>query len=504
MSSLDEIRVLQLGNVDWRTLYTLPEHVELHYVESIEEVPRKPYDLVFLDRTPRAKEIGLLHQTTKAYTLFVTPQVTVSGMMEWLYCSKRGRKIEQTAIQDFFDREARNYFPKPYGEKFRPGNLAIAHDFAGTIRWNGSYSVCLQGDYGTRMRQIAYWRNNIPVFAGQCIDLWLEYRKDPGVSIALSVIQFVKGSISEIQQKWEFSEEELEQIVSIDNQLAEGPIFVSLQAKGSGELQIIALHDRYSRRGHGYFLPGGDRYVTSEREEIFCYFDPGDMKPPLNVYFSGYKTMEGFEGYHLIRNLGCPFLLVAEARLEGGSFYMGSEEYERVLCNAVRRYMVELGFGADEVIFSGLSMGTFGALYYGCDIGPHAVILGKPLASIGNVAAGEKRMRPGGFPTSLDVLMRLCGYTDEVAVERLNARFWNKFDAADWSRTKFIVSYMIEDDYDADAYASLIEHLRSDGAELYGKGIHGRHNDNTGGIVNWFVDQFDKILREDFGRKRKR
>ena len=50
---MDEIRVLQLGNVDWRTLYTLPEHVELHYVESIEEVPRKPYDLVFLDRTDR-------------------------------------------------------------------------------------------------------------------------------------------------------------------------------------------------------------------------------------------------------------------------------------------------------------------------------------------------------------------------------------------------------------------------------------------------------------------
>ena len=79
---MDEIRVLQLGNVDWRTVYALPEHVELHYVESFEEASRRPYDLVFLDRTPRAKEIGFLHQTTKAYTLFVTPQVAVSGMME--------------------------------------------------------------------------------------------------------------------------------------------------------------------------------------------------------------------------------------------------------------------------------------------------------------------------------------------------------------------------------------------------------------------------------------
>ncbi len=60
---------------------------------------------------------------------------------------------------------------------------------------------------------------------------------------------------------------------------------------------------------------------------------------------------------------------------------------------------------------------------------------------------------------------------------------------------------MIEDDYDADAYQTLLSHLRSAGAEAYGKGIHGRHNDNTGAIVNWFVMQYKKILHEDFGRK---
>ena len=266
---------------------------------------------------------------------------------------------------------------------------------------------------------------------------------------------------------------------------------------------MIALHDRYSRRGHGHFLPGGQRYVTSNREEIFCYFDPGDRKPPLNVYFSGYKTMEGFEGYNLMRGMGCPFLLVAEARLEGGCFYMGSREFEDMLAGAIRSPMEELGFTPDQVIFSGLSMGTFGALYYGCDIRPHALILGKPLASIGSVAANERLLRPGGFPTSLDVLRYVSRDTDPAAVERLNRRFWGKFDATDWGRSKFVVSYMVEDDYDATAYASLIAHLRSEGAQVYGKGLHGRHNDNTGGIVNWFSSQFDKLLREDFGRVRK-
>ena len=60
---------------------------------------------------------------------------------------------------------------------------------------------------------------------------------------------------------------------------------------------------------------------------------------------------------------------------------------------------------------------------------------------------------------------------------------------------------MIEDDYDSDAYNTLISHLDSEGVQVYGKGIHGRHNDDTNGIVRWFSSQFKKILTEDFGRR---
>ena len=241
--------------------------------------------------------------------------------------------------------------------------------------------------------------------------------------------------------------------------------------------------------------------MTSNREEVFSYFDPGDMKPPLNVYFSGYKTQEGFEGYYLMRNMGCPFLLIAEARLEGGGFYVGTQEYETVIVDLILKSMKELGFTRDQVILSGISMGSFGALYYGCDIMPHAMILGKPLASIGDVAANERLRRPGGFPTSLDVLQYLCGSMDEDAVKRLNHRLWDKFDRTDWGQSKIIVSYMIEDDYDGSAYEKLISHLHSDGVQLYGKGFHGRHNDNTLGIINWFSGQMRQILSEDFQRK---
>lgn len=498
---MDEIRVLQLGDTDWNTIYTLADNVELTYVQEFTEKPEESYDVVFLDRTPSEDEILILQHVIKAYTLFVTERVELKGRVRWLYDCRCGQLLDTADVQDFLNRELRFYYAKPYGEKYDLKNLTLSGDFLGYVKWNGNHDVTLRGDFGKELKQIAFWRNYIPLFQNQVLDLWLEYKKDPGVSISLVIIQMAAGSLSQVINQWEFSEEDLEQIVRIEGNMGEGPIFASIRAKGSGELQIIALHDRYSRGTHGYFLPGGERFVTSEREEIFAYFEPGDMKPPLNVYFSGYKTAEGFEGYNLMRSMGCPFLLISEARLEGGSFYMGSDEYEKQLTDVIRKYMYALGFSSEQVILSGLSMGTYGALYYGCDILPHALLLGKPLASIGNVATNEKRFRPGGFPTSLDVLMYTCGDTDPSAVDQLNRRFWDKFDASDWGNSKFIISYMIEDDYDSDAYQKLLAHLQSDGVQVYGKGIHGRHNDNTGAIVSWFAGQYKKILHEDFGRE---
>jgi len=498
---LSRIKVLQLGDRDWSQCYQLPDYIDFHYFNFYNTDSTLPYDIVFVEKTLSYIELQLLFKVTKAYTLFVVgTNLEFDHAMQEYFNSKKGKYIDKKDIQRFLLCEVRNFFSDSYGEKFKFKNLSIAQNFEGSIEFDGNYSVILNGDFGEKLSQIAFWKNNIPVFEGQAIELWLEYLKDAGVEIALEVIQFRAGTVSEVQQKWFFTENDLKDIVVIDNEMPTGPIFVSLMAKGAGKLQIIALHDRYSRRGYGMFLPGGERYVTKDREEIFYYFDPGDMKPPLNVYFSGYKTRQGFEGYYMMRKMKCPFLLIAEPRLEGGSFYMGSDEYEKAIENIIRKHMNELGFSNEQVIMSGLSMGTYGALYYGCDILPHAMILGKPLASIGDVAANERLHRPGGFPTSLDVLNYLIGDTDEGSIRKLNNRFWNKFDSTKWKNNKFVISYMIEDDYDAKAYDMIISSLNADGVQVYGKGIHGRHNDATNVIVNWFKSQYDKILSEDFSR----
>lgn len=498
---MDEIRVLQIGSKDWNDVYQLPQDVIVKYYEVFTKAPKAPFDIVFLERAPLEAELEPLYRGTKAYCLFALDRLKLESRAKDFFERKKGKLISEAEIQVFLQQEARFFYPKPYGEKFNQWAIAIAQGFSGSVRWIGNYSVELQGEYGERLQQIAYWRNNIPVFERQMLDFWLEYEKEPEVELSLSVTKFSNGSVSDVIDYWEFGEKELQQVVQIDNKQSGGWIFVSLQARGKGKLQIIALHDRHSRGKHGYFLPGGERYVTSQREEIFCYYNPGDRKPPLNVFFSGYKTRQGFEGYYMMERMGAPYLLVAEPRLEGGSFYMGSGEYEQMMVNMIRKYMDELGFSAEQVVMAGLSMGTYGAMYYGCDILPHAIILGKPLASVGNIARNLRLHRPESFDTSLDVLRYLGGNTDERGVRELNDRFWNKFDRANWEHSKFIVAYMIEDDYDSDAYNTLISHLDSAGVQVYGKGLHGRHNDNTDGIVSWFSSQYDKILREDFSRK---
>ena len=108
--------------------------------------------------------------------------------------------------------------------------------------------------------------------------------------------------------------------------------------------------------------------MDERNQELFYYFHPGDLKPPLNVYFSGYRSAEGFEGFFMMKKLGTPFLLITDPRLEGGSFYMGSMELERQLIEIIQRYLQELHFTSDQLILSGLSMGTYGALYYASEL----------------------------------------------------------------------------------------------------------------------------------------
>ena len=505
---METVRVLQLGPEDFSKQVKVSECVDWYYEPDFSGLPEEDFEVVILDREITEDEFDFLIRFMRAYCLFITETVDLKdGRTRQLFIRKAGERVSAGKLRVLLEEELPDYFPGSYGEKFEPQNIAVAQGFKGKVSWMGLEGVWLEGDYGNELKQIVFWRNNIPFARERSIEFWLEYEKDNTVELELeiTVLQFTYGTDPEIPNVWNFSEKELDEIVHITNRSGkEGHLFISLKAKGKGKLSVIALHDRFSRRGKGNFLPGGKRSVTSDREEVFYYFDPGNLKPPLNVYFSGFKTKEGFEGYNIMRRMGHPFLLITEARLEGGSFYIGSEEYETSIEQILLQHMEKLGFKNSEVIFSGLSMGTFGALYYGCKIRPNTLLLGKPLASLGDMAYNERLKPFGGGHSWLDVLHKAYGSLDLDAARQMNDRFWDRFDRTDWSRTRFAVAYMIEDDLDQNAYKNLQSHLKDAGARIYGKGLHGRHNDDTAGIVKWFLSQYQAIIENDFDRTGKK
>lgn len=252
--------------------------------------------------------------------------------------------------------------------------------------------------------------------------------------------------------------------------------------------------------GMGRFVLGGERYSDEKKQEFIYYFHPGDMKPPMNVYFSGFRTAEGFEGYGIMKSLKGPFMLIGDPRLEGGGFYIGSPELEAKIVEVIQESLDYLGFEKKDLILSGLSMGTFGALYYASDFDPYAVVIGKPFTNVGDTVAAMKLKRPDEFETSADVLRNVTGGAAEQNIQALNQRFWDKFGQSNFERTTFAIAYMENDDYDGTATAKLIEALSDKGGHIYAKGYEGRHNDNSRAINKWFMRQYVQLLEDGYGR----
>lgn len=498
----EKIRVIQIGEEDFSLTYQIHPSVEWMYEPDFSAPPKEDeVELVLIDRFITWSERSALSELIKVGTLFVLDDIGDHQDAEFLarlYYRKNGKRIKREDLAQFLSVDIRDYFGYQYGEKYSPNMFCVAFGFDGKISWSGQDYISLTGEFGDTFRQIGYWRNNIPIDPGQTLEFWLEYEKDSDVELSIDFTLFETGLLSRVVKVFTFNQDELDQIMYLTNNYEMSHIFVSLKAKGRGNLKVKALHDRHSRNGKAFLIPGGKRFVTKNREEIFYYFNPGNLKPPLNVYFSGYKTLESFEGYKVMKDFGSPFLLISEARLEGGAFYLGDEEYEKSIINIIESTIDSLGFHRSHVIMSGLAMGSFGALYYGSFIMPHTILVGKPLVNLGDIAENEHLARPGGFPTSIDVAKKHMREKNLITLEQLNQYFWDVFEKADFSNTNFAVAYMIEDDYDMNAYHDLQEHLNDSGVTIYGKGIHGRHNDATNEIIGWFLNQFEALMETDF------
>ncbi|MDK6370043.1 accessory Sec system protein Asp2 [Aerococcus sp. UMB8608] len=392
------------------------------------------------------------------------------------------------------------YFDGNYGERMNITLIQFQDSFKGRCRMEGHNSYQVEAIDESEWTPFLYWQRNLVVSRDRYIDLWLEYQADDSLDIRLRVYYTRLGSINELVQVAVYTEEDLKETITLDPS-EDAYATCCLEVKGKGKIRLSDLHIRHSRKEFGCFIPGGQVLRDNRREELIFYFHPGNLKPPLNVYFSGYRTAEGFEGFWMMKGLEHPFILVGDPRSEGGAFYQVSQELESRLLAKINSCLDQLGFDDSQIIFSGLSMGTTGACYYSSFFNPYAVVIGKPLLSLGNMARKQRLVRPDEFQTSLDLVRRFDHGDQEEVLEFMDQRILNRMAEGAYRGTTFAVSYMKNDDYDDTAYYRLLEVLRGKSAKVISKSFLGRHNDNTPGITNWFINQYRRLLTEAEGEE---
>lgn len=436
----------------------------------------------------------------EAYTLIIDEQL-ISDVSEEIKKKKKPVLLNLKHRHLVVKEIEQNFFSGQMGSKLHTDVITTNTNFMGKITQSGQSGIQLSGNFDTLNNEpVVTWQHNIGMYKKNK-KIWLEFTSDNDIRLTMNIYKILEGT-SEVSEIIALSQEEFKDGIEIPYENNIGYLSIALIAEGQGKFEVGPLHYRDSRNKYGEYILGGEKIKDDKNQEIFYYFNPGDLRPPLNVYFSGYRSAEGFEGFFMMKNLEAPFLLITDPRLEGGSFYIGSKEIEEKLVTTIKNTLEELKFTSNQLILSGLSMGTFGALYYASLINPSYVIVGKPLVNVGDIAVNEELIRPQGFPTSLDILRSLSkGVLNKDVAKKLNNKFWKNFSLSKFNNTTFIISYMLNDDYDVNAYNDIVEALSSKEASIIGKGIPGRHNDNSQAINEWFINNYKRVLAETFDRK---
>lgn len=378
--------------------------------------------------------------------------------------------------------------------------FSVSPNYQGSQRWQDSAALALTVD-SDDWQPLANLRTNLFVDPDRQLTVWPVFQHDANVEICYRFV-LVYGSE---RQTYEFSEAQLQKPQVIPTPITARNQFLSaiVFAKGHGQITLGNLELRWARYGLGTFINGGQAWQDLEsRDEVQFFFNPGDLRPPLCVYFAGYHSKKSFEGYFMMKKMKVPYLLITDSRLEGGAFYTGPF-FNQAVPKIIDQHLQLLGFDHTQLVMSGISMGTYGAIKFGLRQKAHAVIAAKPLVHLGTIAQRSRLARPDEFGTSFDLARELIAAPnelDETSLRQLDQKIIDALIHEDASETSLNLAYMFDDDYDPNALAVLKKHLLGRARQINYYGLPGRHNDDSSGMIKWFLRQYERVLKEDFGR----
>lgn len=493
--------VLQLGPVNWADQYELPEDMKWEF----NDFPAKKehqYDVVLVTGANSLAEsdwLKLQWLVDPYHVLYAPGEELTGAARHFLKCQAAAPINDDPQIVIGF--LPKRYFFGQSGIRFLPNALVPLMDRLTSYEILDSGHVLLGADTHGQWESLGTYRQGLFIDPQKIIKLWLTYQAQ-GLAVRLRVFVQSSGGDGDPNDSFTLdvsSPAELRlpiEVVDYDRFAS-----ISLEARGQGTLKLGVLHSRWGRDGAGEFIAGGHRILDPSTHEDVAYFcNPGDLKPPLNVYFSGARSLEGFEAFPMFRYAKAPAILFTDMRLEVGQFYT-NHYIEEHIKQVIKGYLKKLGFDQSQLIMNGISMGTYPAIRLGAQLGAYAINVAKPLADLGLIARRGRLERPFGFETIFDIDNQLVDRLDEDHLRRLDKDFWTDFNHCDLSRTRLFVAYMKDDDYDNRA----IEKLRHSPAvakarEFTSRGFAGHHNDDMS-VTYWFANRLNQMLVRDFGRK---
>lgn len=511
------MRVLQLGSENWSQKFKIPKSLDWHFNDFPEPrviipgkgvKPVKGYNVVLITGpcVLTADNWQKLQWLVSPYDVLYDPAIysELDDKTKSFLRMQAARKIKTTP-QDLINHLPEIYYPGQSGIRIPPQNFLFNETNVTAFSFIDSDHVELKVNSPDQWLNLGSYQNSIYLDAGKTFDFWLEIL--PGdIKIRLRFYTHTAAGDGNPQENQVLNldpssgrESHLPLPVSDSSRY----ISVSLEAKGKGKICLGILHYRWSREGQGIFFPGGRRIVNlRKREDIAYFFNPGDLKPPLNVYFSGARSLEGFEAFPLFRNLHAPSLLFTDMRLDIGQFYEDFDHFMgEQIKKIIRQKLAELHFGRQQLIMNGISMGTYGALKYGAELGVYMIDVAKPLGNLGYIAERFPLQRPDEFDTILNIDQQINHDLSRSGLRKLDKRFWQDFNQQDLTQTRLFVGYMKNDDYDNHAIALLQKSPAVKRAVQFSyKGFMGRHNDNQA-VVSWFIARLRQVLKENFKRK---
>ncbi|CAH1854429.1 accessory Sec system protein Asp2 [Convivina intestini] len=390
-------------------------------------------------------------------------------------------------------------FPTRFSEEqFIP---TINYDWQ--FRRSGRFSSAFTGDFGDDWQQIG----TLKTFAGDLNPnqdnlIYLDYDATGTAQVSLECVFFHGGRLQQLQF---LRGDGLVNMTPLKAPARYQDYQIIVLAKGKGTVDLHAVHQRRSRHGLGMFIPGGQRQLTEDNQEVLSYFNPGTKKGPMIVLFAGTRLhVEGFEMMGPLDKLGYPYLLFTDARSQGGAFDVGNAAYEALVVKIIRKAQQFLGLTSDQVIMSGYSMGSYPAIYYTPDIKPGALLLAKPILNLGTFTSSAEFPHSGvNHDWTLDVRRQLTGRVDPEDTVALNQKLWHKLDqlsATDWPQVSMFS--MDSDEYDGVSLPQLLDYLKERRVRLNHHGEPGYHEQKIPEMIRFMIDEYERIIAEMIAKGR--